>query len=331
MRTLLTGASGFIGTALARRIGARGGEVRALVRSSSRVEELQRLGVELVDGDLGDPPSIAAAIEGCGLVIHLAGVVKALEGKDYFRHNTDGTRNVAASCAAAARPPVLIHVSSLSAAGPSPEGRPRTEEDLPAPVSLYGQSKLAAERAVRAFAGKIEASIVRPPIVYGPGDRELVPQLVRMAKLRLVVRVGFGQKRYSVIHVEDLCEGILSVAERGQRVGPSGNEGVYFLDDGIEYTWDDIARAACAAWGSKALVLPLPEAAGLIAAAGSSVTAAFTRRPAILSFDKLREIRHPVWTCSSERARRELGWAPRLPLADGMRDAVAWFRAHQAA
>ncbi len=330
-RTLITGATGFIGTALARRIAAGGGTVRALVRASSRIDVLQQLGAEMLEGDLGSPDRLAKAVEGCDRVIHVAGVVKALEGRDYFRYNTDGTRNVAAACAAAARPPVLVFVSSLSAAGPALEGRPRTEEDPPAPVSLYGESKLAAERAVRAFAGKIEASIVRPPIVYGPGDHELVPQLVRMAKLGLVVRAGFGQKRYSVVHVDDLCQGILAIAERGQRVGASGNEGVYFLEDGIEYTWDDIARAACKAWGTRALVVPLPEVVGLLVAAGSSIATAFTRKPSILCPDKMREIRQPAWTCSSERARRELGWTPRFPLAEGMREAVNWLRAHQAA
>src|SRR5207249_10045588 len=120
---------GFSGSALAGRIAARGEGLRALVRRTSRVEELRRLGAELAEGEMGDPLSLAGAVEGCDVVVHLAGLVKALEPRDYFRCNTDGTRNLAQACAAAARPPVLVFVSSLSAAGPAAPGRPRSEED----------------------------------------------------------------------------------------------------------------------------------------------------------------------------------------------------------
>jgi nucleoside-diphosphate-sugar epimerase len=325
VRVLVTGATGFIGAALAARLAERGDRVRALVRSVSRADALRRQGAELAPGDLGNASSLAAAVEGCDAVVHLAGAVKALHARDLFAANADGTRRVVEACAGAARPPRLVYVSSLAAAGPSLDGRPRSEEDAPAPVSRYGESKLAGERAVHAHAARIEASIVRPPIVYGPGDRELMPQLLRMARAGVIVRVGFRPKRYSLVHVSDLCDGILRVVEAGRRVG-RGTDGVYYLDGGPDATWDEIARAACAAAGRRARVLCLPELASAVAAAASTIASAFTREPSILSLDKLREIRQPAWTCRSDRARREVGYAPRFALAEGMADAVSWFR-----
>ncbi len=327
-QVLVTGASGFIGTAVVERLVARGDRVRALVRRTSRTAELERLGVERVTGDVGDLPALAAAVEGCDWVVHLAGAVKALSGEELFRANAEGTRNVALACAALQRPPVLVYVSSLAAAGPSVDGRPRTEEDPPAPVSRYGESKLAGEEAVRAVAGRVPASIVRPPLVYGPRDAELMPQLLSMARVGVVIRAG-GQKRYSAIHVADLSDGIVAVAERGHRLRSAGPAGVYFLDDGAEHTWDEIALAACAALGRRARVVALPEATSVLLTAGSSLLAALTRRPSVLSLDKLKEIRQEAWTCSSARAAAEVGYAPRLPLREGMRDAVEWFQRHR--
>ncbi len=325
MRILVTGATGFIGTALVERLVARGDRVRALVRPTSRTAALQALGVELAPGDVADVRSLTAAIEGCDRVFHLAGAVKALTRDELFRANIDGTRNVAIACAAAPTPPLLVYVSSLAAAGPARAGRPRREDDAVAPVSRYGESKLAGEEAIRDVCHRVEASVVRPPVVYGPRDRELMPQLLRMARFGVVVRAG-PQKEYSVVHVSDLCEALLAVAERGRRVGRSGSDGIYFVEDGRDHTWDEIALAACAAVGRRARVVALPEAASLLVAAGSSVLSTLTGTPSILSFDKIKEVRQPAWTCSSERAARELGYAPQFPLERGMPDAVDWFR-----
>ena len=327
MRVLVTGATGFIGGALASLLAARGDRVRALVRSASRTAPLEALDVELARGDVADPASLRAAVEGCQAVVHLAGAVKALRDRDLFQANGEGTRHLVAACVAAPARPRLVYVSSLAAAGPSPSGRPRTEDDPAAPVSRYGESKLAGERAVRLAAGAIAASIVRPPVVYGPGDKELMPQLLRMARLGLVVRAGSQEKKFSVVHVADLCQGILDVLDRGLPVGAAGGEGTYFFEDGADRSWDEIALAACDALGRHARVLALPEVVSTAAAAAASALSALTRRPSVLSLDKLREIRETAWTCSSARARRELGWAPRFALREGMADAVRWFQA----
>ncbi|HEU4385350.1 MAG TPA: NAD-dependent epimerase/dehydratase family protein [Anaeromyxobacteraceae bacterium] len=329
MRWLLTGATGFIGLTLAERLRGRGHAVRGLARASSRVEELLGLGVELRRGDVTDPRSLEAAVDGCEVVVHLAGLVKALGPEAYRRVNALGSRHLAAACAAARPRPALVLVSSLAAAGPSRPGRPRREEDPPEPVSDYGRSKLEAEQEVRALAGRLEASVVRPALVYGPRDRELLPPVFRMARLGVVLKAGFADKRYSLLHVEDLADGIIAAAERGRRLSRSGSEGIYFLADGAEHRWEDLARAAGEALGARAWVVPVPEAAGWLLAAGGSLRAALTGQPVMLSLGKLAEIRQAAWTCAIDRAVRELAFQPRFPLREGMRQSAEWFRAHR--
>jgi dihydroflavonol-4-reductase len=326
LQVLVTGATGFIGEALAERLLARGDRVRALVRPTSQTAALVERGVELAVGHLGDPDSLGAALDGVEAVVHVAGLVKARSSRELFAVNADGTRALAAACAARTSPPRLVYVSSLAAAGPAWPGRPRVEDDAPAPVSDYGRSKLGGERALRSFACRLHASVVRPPIVYGPRDKELMPELLRMARLGVVVRSGSRDKRYSVVHVADLCQGIAAVLDRGARLEEAGSRGVYFLDSGEVAGWDEIALAACGAAGRRARVLPVPEAVAWAVAAGARLKQAVTGQAAMISFDKLREARQLCWTCSSARARAELGWAPRFDLARGMKDTVAWFR-----
>ncbi len=330
MRWLVTGANGFIGPAVVARLRARGDRVRALVLPGTDSVELEALGAELLPGDVTDRRSLGGAVEGCDAVVHLAGLVKALRTSDFYRVNGAGTANLAAACAAARPRPVLVFVSSLTAGGPSRPERARREEDPPAPVSHYGRSKLEGEAAVRALSDRLEATVVRPPITYGPRDRETLPPLFRMARLGLALKCGLGERVYSLVHVEDLADGILAAAERGRRLRPGGDQGLYYLSDGGIHGWAEVCRAAAEAVGRRVRVLALPGAASLAVALGCALAAAVTRRPAFLAFDKMREVRCRAWTCAIDRARRELGYAPRITLAEGMQLAAAWFRARGA-
>jgi nucleoside-diphosphate-sugar epimerase len=180
---------------------------------------------------------------------------------------------------------------------------------------------------LRALSGRLEATVVRPPITYGPRDRETLPPLFRMARAGLVLKCGLGERLYSLVHVEDLAEGFLAAAERGRRLGPRGSEGLYHLSDGGVHSWEEVCRAAAEAAGRTVRVLALPGAVSYAVALGCALAAEVTRRPAFLAFDKMREIRRRAWTCATERAERELGWAPRFPLRAGMCHAAEWFRA----
>jgi len=327
MRWLVTGANGFIGPSVVERLLRRGDSVRALVQPGTPAREIRAMGAEPIGGDVTVPASLPAAVEGCDAVVHLAGLVKALRSADFRRVNALGTRNVGETCARARPRPVLVMVSSLSACGPAEPGRPRREEDPPAPVSHYGRSKLEGEQALRHLSGSLEVTLVRPPMVYGPGDREGVLRMCQMSRLGVMLKCGFGRKTYSLLHVGDLAEGLIAAAERGRRLGREGPEGVYFLADGEEHTWEEIMLAASHAAGRHAVVVPVPVAVGWAVAAAAWAAGHLSGRPAFLCPDKMREVRCRHWTCAIDRARRELGFEPRFRLEPGMQESAEWFRA----
>ena len=189
---LVTGATGFIGSHLVERLVELGARVRCLVRHSSSLRYLPHEGIELVYGELATGEGLEAAVEGAGVVLHVAGVTKAFSESAHYAGNLRGTENLLRACerqSASVRR--FVHVSSLAAVGPSPDSSPLGEDAEPHPLTWYGRSKLAAEKAVRASSLSWRAVIVRPPLVYGPRDTDVFEVFRTVARGRLL-RVGGG-------------------------------------------------------------------------------------------------------------------------------------------
>jgi dihydroflavonol-4-reductase len=328
---LVTGASGFIGGRLVRRLMGRHCQVYCLVRANSRIDELQSIGAQLLAGDVTDRSSVERALaeSRAGTVFHLAGLVKALGRDEFMRVNAGGVENVAAACANRDGPPVMVIVSSLAAAGPCAMDEPRVEGDIPAPVSNYGRSKLAGEQAAARYAGAVPISIVRPPIVFGPGDRGVLEMFRPIARWRLHLVPGWGDRRFSLIHVDDLVEGLLLAAEKGERLRAHGlpGQGVYFIAGEDNPTYAQLGQAIANALGQKPLaIIRLPGPLLRVVGIGSDVMARVCRHPGSISGDKITEALAGSWTCSSAKARGHLGWSPAAALADRLHETSQWYR-----
>jgi nucleoside-diphosphate-sugar epimerase len=298
--------------------------VRALVRPSSDCALLRTLsGVELVTGTVEDRPSLDLAVSGVDAVIHSAALVKARRPEDFTVTNVQGTRNLLDAIAESG-PSVrrLVFVSSLTAVGPSLDGLP-VDPDANRPVTHYGRSKAAAERLVRGAAEQLRVVIVRPPMIYGPRDRETLSFFQTVAS-RALPQFGDGSMRTSVVYGPDAARACIRAAEADV---PSGS--TYFLDDGHVYVWRHMLEQIERAMGVRAIVrvgLPLPLV--VVAAVASELFGRATGRAVMLTRDKLNELRGPHWVCDASAARRELGWEPEIDWTEGTRLAVDWYRAH---
>jgi dihydroflavonol-4-reductase len=322
---LVTGASGFIGRHLVRRLIERGDRVSCLVRATSRIDELRSAGAQLVTGDVTDCASMgrALAVSQAGIVFHLAGLTKALRTDEFLRVNAGGVESIAAACAERTDKPVLVVVSSLAAAGPCAAGRPRVESDAPAPTSAYGCSKLAGEQATARYAAVVPSSIVRPPIVFGPGDRGTLEMFRPIARWGIHVVPGLGERCFSLIHVADLVEGLLLAAEKGERLHPDGSpgQGIYFMAADDYPTYAELGQGMATALGRKrATVVHLPgPLVRLVGLCGGAI-GRIRRRPGWVNSDKIAEALAGSWTCSSAKARTHLGWSPAATLADRLHE-----------
>ena len=325
---LVTGASGFIGTHLVRRLVAGGFRVSCLVRPTSQADALRAAGASAIVGDLDDRAGVARALAAAqaGIVFHLAGLVRALDPRDFMRVNAGGVDTVAAACAQRAAPPVLVLVSSIAAAGPSGPA-PNTESDPPLPVSQYGRSKLAGEQAAARYAGTVPITIVRPGVVFGPGDRGVCELFKPIARSGIHVVPGRGDRQVSLIGVADAVECIVLAAQRGERLaGDEPGRGIYFA------AAEDLSQVALGGAIARALgtkpprVVRLPEWAVRAAGWGGEVVAQIRRRPGWVGCDKVRDLLAGSWSCSSAKARRQLDWTPAAPLADRLRETAQWYR-----
>ncbi|MBX3379038.1 MAG: NAD(P)-dependent oxidoreductase [Phycisphaeraceae bacterium] len=334
---LVTGATGFIGYRLVLRLIKLNYSVWCLARPSVRADDLRSTGAVVFTGDVKNPACVMQALNEskAGTVMHLAGAINAQRwgaGRaDFMRINAGGVEAVAAACARSTNPPVLIVVSSLAAAGPSDSQR--VELDISNPVSGYGQSKLAGERAAAAFAGAVPITIVRPPIVFGPGDRGVLQMFRSIARLGVHAVPGSGELRLSLVYVDDLVEGLLLAAERGERLQElesspgSPGHGVYFMGGDDHPTLVQFGQAIAVALGKNPpFVVQLPRSIAWLIGLCGDASAQIRRHPGWISGDRMSEAFAGSWTCSSAKARIQLGWNAKASLAEGLAETASWYR-----
>ena len=331
-KALVTGASGFIGSTLIHELASRGYEVRALLRKTSDTKHLAGVAYTRADGDLSDSEALKRAVQGVDFVFHLAGVVRASGREDFFRHNADGSRRLA-QAAADANPGLrrFVLVSSLAAAGPAPSlDQPHIEGLVAAPVSLYGESKLQGEREVLAFKDHFPVTIVRPPMVYGPRDKDIFMVIRTVSRGMMPMIRGAsadGNKHYSLIHAKDLCRGIILSAEASVAKVSSGE--IFYFTDGAQYSYRELLLSMARPLGVRPWEFSIPPFAVKAAAGAATALGKVTGNTFPLNWDKLNEILPDYWICSTQKAMDVLGYSPQFDLATGMADAIQWYRDQQ--
>ena len=325
----VTGATGFIGSHLVRRLLEHGCHVRCLARSESNIRQLAELGVEARLANVLDPAAMQSAIAGSDFVFHLDGVTKVNGAKEVFRVNQGGTSAVAEACARLPNPPTLLFTSSLAAVGPALDGAPVTEQSVPHPVSTYGKSKLAAEHSIRKFAASVPATIVRPPIVLGERDYDGLMLFRSIARLGVHFVPTFRRHRVSIIHADDLVSAMLDLATRGERLhADEMARGVYHVASESEPSYAELGRMIGRAVGrARVFVVPIASPVLKTIAGMNEFRTWLGGKPQLLNWDKSREATVGPWLSSSEKIQRQLGFQVAQTMQDRLTQTARWYSA----
>ena len=334
-KALVTGSSGFVGGHLVEALVQQGVHVRCLVRRSSKIDLLQPLGVEFSYAGLSDVEGLREAIADVDTVYHLAAMTSSLKSVEIYRANALGTATLLHACSEQTRPPVVVYVSSVAAAGPVPRHRLRTEAERPAPVSHYGRSKRSGELAAERWASQVPITVVRPGIVFGPRNREMFPVFHGIDRFGVHLIPTFTPPPLSILHIADLVPAILAAAERGERLPAPGSadappgRGYYFACTSEYPNYRRLGRMIGDALGRKRVRLwcmaePLPWLVGGV----GEIIARIRGRADALNIDKIREATVPSWACSNEKARSQLGLHPAATLEQRLAETAAWYRTH---
>jgi nucleoside-diphosphate-sugar epimerase len=297
----VTGATGFIGGAIARRFAASGWRVKALVRVPLRAAGLNSLGVETVAGDLSQPDRLAALVREATAVVHCAGAVRGITDADFRAANVDGVLHLSRAVARAVPDVPLVLLSSLAARAPH--------------LSPYAASKRAGEEALASAHAGLRWVALRPPAVYGPGDREMRPVLQTMMR-GLAPAPGVAGARFSLLFVDDLVTAVERVLALD--TCPSGP---FELHDGRAggYSWPEAASIVARLRGRPVRLLRVPATVLAGLARLNAVRARFFGPAPMLTPGKVRELTHPDWVCDNAPFTRATGWEPRVDFAEGLR------------
>ena len=297
----LTGATGFIGSVLLKHLTSRGFRIKALHRPRSAPPSTSIDSVEWQAGDLNNIDSLRKLVADVHAVVHCAGAVRGATQQQFEQTNTEGVARLL-QVAREQNVSRFLLMSSLAAREPA--------------LSAYASSKRSGENVLRRDGDGISWSILRPPAVYGPGDREMLP-LLKLIKRGIVPIVGSENGRFSLLHVDDLAEAVSCLL----RSDLSWQKQCFELHDGNPggYTWQQIASIAKELNGRRPRCFSVPRCLmEVLGKANVSLARLGGYRP-MLTPGKVKEIFHPDWTCDNASITRATGWQPEILFQEGMR------------
>ncbi|MDR9418899.1 NAD-dependent epimerase/dehydratase family protein [Gracilimonas sp.] len=321
MKAFVTGGTGFIGSHLVESLiqSPKYDEIRCLVRSEEKW--LQGMDFKTIKGDLNDFQALGKGLDGADVLFHVAAIVKAPTKKEFTQANVDATENLVRLAQKKGVKNMVI-LSSLAAAGPS-NGAPKTEDDLMNPVSMYGESKKEMESRIKSAAQKGDTiKIIRPPAVYGPREDQIYSFFKSCSK-GICPIVGDGNNpRISMVYVGDLVDGLLLAAEKEEK-----GVHTYFISGEGTHTWNEIKAITSRVLGKKLLPLKLkPKYVKKAAATIENIASLLGIYP-VVNKEKANEL-ILEWTCSTNKAKKELDYTPKVSLAEGISRTIHWYKIH---
>jgi len=298
----ITGATGFLGKHVLDAAKEKGLKVKALTRKPRLSDDH----VEWIEGTLEDGPALEKTFKDTDLVIHMAGLTKALNRNEFFDVNLGGTKKVlnAAKTVGAEK---LYLISSLAAREPL--------------VSHYGASKAAAEGALLSGKWPFKWTIIRPPAIYGPHDLEIL-KILKASKFGFLPAPGSVKNRFSMIHAADLAKAIFAMPDSGY------NSDIIEIDDGKPdgYQISDVASAIASFDGKIPKLIPVPYSILALSGLVGDAVAAVSRKPSMLTLSSVAHLSHPDWVIRSSRRPKIDDWRPEHNLASGMKNTIDWYR-----
>jgi nucleoside-diphosphate-sugar epimerase len=302
----ITGATGFVGAAVARRLTAAGHRLQALFRPASGHRQPSDLSVRWIAGDLNHADSLQQLVSDADAIVHCAGAVRGATREDFNRVNADGLEHLLRATLDQPRIPRFLLISSLSAREPA--------------ISHYAASKRQGETLLARKSAQLPWTIYRPCAVYGPGDQEMLPIFKWMAR-GIAPVLGSGNSRFSLIFVEDLANAVADWLEHD-----GCRSRTYELHDGHPggYSWHDIIDTIQELRRKAVLRLKIPFWVVKLLAAVNLLAARFFGYAPMLTPGKVGELSHPDWVGDNSRLNQDTGWSPRIMLAEGLKLTLGW-------
>ena len=297
----LTGATGFIGNRVARRLLANGCKLKALTRATSNRSHLSGFNIHWVEGGLENLESLRRLVHGADAVIHCAGAVRGATQAHFDRLNIDGVARLVRAAVEQHPLPRFLLLSSLAARQPD--------------ISPYASSKRQGEAVLAAHAGQMQWAVLRPPSVYGPGEKEMMP-LLRWMTRGIAITLGSGKGRFSLLYADDLAEAIQKLLYTDDLP-----KKVFEIHDGRPggYAWKDVIDAVGRLNDKRVHCLHLPVAGLKIVAKLNLFMARLLGYEPLFTPGKLNLLMHPDWVSDDTSLTQETGWAPRVSLEEGLR------------
>jgi len=320
MKALLTGGTGFIGSHLAEFLLDEGAEVFALVRDPHNLKWLKGLNIHLLNGNLLSIPALPTDID---YVFHVAGLTNSSNLADYYTVNQQGTASLFKSLHdQEIQPKKIICLSSLAAVGPSCDGKPVQESDVPHPITPYGKSKLMGEVEALKFKEVYPIIILRAPGVIGPRDKDFL-HYFKWIKKGALPTIGSKQRYMSVCYVKDLIRAFYVCSQKELESGE-----IFNIGDPNPCSYDELGEMAARAIGRKLRKVKIPIPVGYLVALVADVAGKISKKPSILNLHKFKQMKQRGWVADMRKATEELSFQPQYSLQEAIQETINWYLKH---